>query len=244
MATKFRFSTGVMTAEEAKEFGWETPIPINAFWDDIQYSVARSFIDAFTGPELDALPLDTSGSVSLPQKLELLLGILRARLEKEEAESQAAHTKSLYESDYDRWYDLQLAMYAYEDALNLYHEAEERVRMMVQTRPEGLSNAGPSHMLAGTLVRAKKYAEAEEVEKPVCAWMDQHPRLGKDSPQAINSRRFIIQAIWFQGAARRAEAERLIAELQEIVEGMGAGKFAIYQEEERKLNADLLVELV
>ncbi|KAL2126157.1 hypothetical protein VTI74DRAFT_1585 [Chaetomium olivicolor] len=93
------------------------------------------------------------------------------------------------------------------------------------------------------LVRSGKYKEAEETERTVCAWMDTQLSLGKDSPQAINARRIIARALWGQGTPRRADAEALLAEIKEIVDGMGSGRFSVYQEEERRLNRQMLAEL-
>lgn len=42
----------------------------------------------------------------------------------------------------------------------------------------------------------KKYAEeAEKIARPVMAWMDAQPHIGKASPQALNARRIIARAL-------------------------------------------------
>lgn len=98
-------------------------------------------------------------------------------------------------------------------------------------------------MLAEHLVKVGKYKEAEETELPVCVWMDSRPHLGKTSPQALNARRIIARALWGQGPSRRPEAEELVAMIHSLVDGMGESKFGVYQEEERKLNADMVAQL-
>lgn len=98
-------------------------------------------------------------------------------------------------------------------------------------------------MLAEYLVKVGKYSEAENTERPVCAWMDAQERLGKASPQAINARRIIAKALWGQGHSKRVEAEQLMTEINEIIESMGGGRFAVYQEEERLLTKEMMEEL-
>lgn len=98
-------------------------------------------------------------------------------------------------------------------------------------------------MLAEHLVKVGKYEEAERTERPIRAWMDARPHLGPSSPQALNARRLIAQALWGQGPSRRSEAEALIAEIHWIVEEMGEGQFAVYQAEERRLNQVMMATL-
>ena len=122
----------------------------------------------------------------------------------------------------------------------MHSDAENTVRGMVAKcpgKPELVSggNLVAMHMLGAMLVNTGKYQEAERVEKEVLAYVESRPFLGRDSPQSISARRIVSRAVWGQGVSRRAEAEALVRETMEIVEGMGGGKFAVYQEEERKL---------
>lgn len=122
-------------------------------------------------------------------------------------------------------------------------EAEQTVRTLVEKRPDE-SNVVPPHMLSEYLVKhGKKYEEAEKIARPVMAWMDAQPHIGKASPQALNARRIIARALWFQGPSRRTEANTLIDEIRGLVEGMGGSKFEVYQEEERQFNEELIAEL-
>ncbi|KAF3385466.1 hypothetical protein F1880_002700 [Penicillium rolfsii] len=228
---RFRFSTGeVATSEEAKNFSWESPVPVNQFWDSFEYCTARSFLGNFTDQELKQLPISPDAPDDQSTKLRLLLQIPWDKLG--EAEYHVL-PNSLYESDYQRWYGFWHGIYTLENELGL-PEAEQTVRMLVEKRPDK-SNVVPPHMLAEHLVKIGKYKEAEETERPVCAWMDARPHLGKSSPKAINARRIIARALWFQGESRRREAEALVAEIHEIVDGMSGGKFGIYQKEEIRL---------
>ncbi|KAJ5863722.1 uncharacterized protein N7529_005638 [Penicillium soppii] len=111
--------------------------------------------------------------------------------------------------------------------------------MLVEKRPDK-SDIVPLHMLADHLVKVGKYKEAEEIERPVCEWMDTRPHLGRTSPQALNARRIIARALWGQGPSRQPEAEELVAMIHSLVDSMGESKFGIYHEEERRLNRDMV----
>lgn len=235
-----RYSNGeVATSEAAKTFSWEAPVPVNQFWDSFEYCTARSFLGNFSDRELEQLPIERDSTDDHRTKLQLLLRLLREKLAQEEA--AASPPQSLHETDYKRWHSLWQGVYVMEDKLDL-PEAEQTVRMLVARMPDQ-SGVGPPHMLADHLVRIGKYEEAEDTERPVCAWMDALPQLGKDSPQAINARRIIVRALWGQGPPRRAEAEALLAEINEIVHGMGGGRFSVYQEVEGRLNREMMAEL-
>ena len=179
-APYFRYSTGkVATSEEAKAFSWEAPVPINRFWDSINYCTARNFLGNFSDHELEQLPIQKDSADDQQTKLQLLLQLLQDQLAKEGA--AISPPQSLYEKDYKRWYSLWQGIYVMEDQMNL-PKAEQTVRMLVETRPDK-SNVVPPHMLAEHLVKIGKYKEAEGTERPVCEWMDARPHLGKASPQ-------------------------------------------------------------
>jgi hypothetical protein len=237
---KVRFSNGKVTAAgAAKDFVWENPVPVNKFWDSFLYCDARTFLSSFSEQELEELPIDPNSSQDHRAKVEFLLQLLREKLAKKEAATEPP--QSLYEKDFKQWNDLWRGIYAFENQLDL-PQAEDTIRMIVRKRQDQ-SNLSVCHMLADHLVKVGKYAEAEETERPVCAWMDEHPSLGKDSPQSINARRIIAKALWFQGETRRSEAEAMVAEIHALAEGMGDGKFGVYQETERELNQAMMSEL-
>lgn len=242
-APKFRYSNdAIMTSEAAKAFTWEEPVPVNNFWDSFVYCTARSFLWNFTDDEYAKLPINPDSSEDQRTKTLLCIELLKEKLEKEEA--AASPPGFLHDTDYERWYRIWQGIYTMQDRIEL-PDAEGTVRMLVATRPEENleNNVVPPHMLADCLVKVGKYEEAEQVELPVLAWMDARPHLGKESPQAINARRIIARALWYQGPSRRGEAEALVAEIHAITEGMGEGKFGDYQEEEKKLNQDMLDEI-
>ncbi len=241
---RFRYSNGeIATAEAAAAFSWEAPVPVNPFWDDIDYCPARNFLGSFSEAELEQLSINPQSMDTQDTKLHILLRLLKEKLAQEEA--VASPPQSLHDTNYTQWYDLWQAIHTFQSTLGLLEAAEATARMLVARQPGDSTDVRPRHILAETLVKVGKYAEAEDTARPVCAWMDANPRLGKASPQAINSRRMIARALWGQGQPRRAEAEALLAEIDEIVDGMGAGdgRFAVYQEEEKRLNAQMRAEL-
>ncbi|OIW28122.1 hypothetical protein CONLIGDRAFT_579742 [Coniochaeta ligniaria NRRL 30616] len=235
----FRYSNGeVATSDTAKAFSWENPVPVNPFWDSFEYCIARNFLGNFSSTQLSQLPIDATGKDDHATKAGHLLSFLKDELDREEA----AASGSLFETNHRRWYDLWQAIFVYQSELDLL-EAEETIRMLVARNPDPKSEVRPSHILAEYLVKVGKYKEAEETELPVRAWMDARAHLGRDSPQAINARRIIAKALWGQGPPRRAEAKALVAEIDDIVDGMGGGKFGVYQTEEKRLNNVMKTEL-
>jgi len=196
-APKFRYSTdAIMTSDEAKKFPWEKPIPVNSFWDSFPYCHARSVLHNFE-VDNETLRIDPESTDDHLTKSLLLIQLLQDKLAR--AEAAAPPPGSLHDSNYKKWYPIWQGIYALQEGAGL-PDAESTVRMLVATRPvEGLEdNVVPPHMLAELLVKREQYEEAEEVEKPVLAWIDAKPHLGRESPQAINARRFIAKALWFQ----------------------------------------------
>jgi hypothetical protein len=240
VAAPVRYSNdAVATSEAAKAFSWEAPLPVNRFWDSFKYSVARSVLINFSDEELRKLPIDPNSTDDVQTKLRLLLRLLQEKLAKEEAAT--VPQQSLNKQDYPRWNQLVQGIYIVEDQLDL-PQAEQTVRTLVEGRPDE-SNVVPPHLLSEYLVKHGKYEEAEQTARPVLAWMDAQPRLGKASPQALGARRIIARALWFQGSARRAEAKALVAEIHELVDSMAGGKFEVYQDEEKQTIEELTAEL-
>lgn len=200
---------------------------------------ALFFINFSDEKRLKQLPIDPNSTDDEPTKLHLLLHLLRKKLAREEGATSPPG--SLNTQDYAKWNQLLQGIYVVEIELDL-PESELTVRTLVERRPDE-SNVVPPHMLSEYLVKHAKYEEAEKSARPVMAWMDAQPHIGKASPQALNSRRIIAKALWFQGPSRRAEANALRAEIRDLVEGMGEGKFEVYQEEERQFNEELIAGL-
>ncbi len=103
---------------------------------------------------------------------------------------------------------------------------------MLCERRRDRGNLSHFHTLAGMLLATGRYEEAEKMEVDVKGWLES--KLGKDSPQALGAWRIIVQAVWKQGAGRRKEAERLMGEMSEVIEGMRGGTYEMYQGDERR----------
>ncbi len=239
-ASAVRFSNDkVGESKSAQTFGWENPVPRNRFWDSISYSTGRCFLGNFSDEELAQLPIDPDSAAPNDEKFELLLRLQQEQLAAEEA---AVAPQPLQQVNPARWFSLYRAIEVLQSELGRLADAERTIRMIVDGRP-GDNHA--LHILAGHLVKVGvgKYAEAEEVERPVLAEMVARPTLGPDSPQAINARRFLAKALWGQGPSRRAEAEAEVAEIKAIVDRMGEGRFGVYQDSEREINEQMMADM-
>jgi hypothetical protein len=233
----FRYSTGNVTNDKnAQAFSWETPIPVNRFWDSFIYCNAACVLINFSDEEYSRLPIDPESDASESEKCQILLDLLHKKIVEEEAK---AVPNGFHATDYERWNNHWKGIFAMQQLLE-DPEAERTIRMITEKRLDK-NNLAVVHTLADYLVKVGKYAEAEELEGPVRDWMDGHQALGKGTPQAINARRIIAKAVWYQG--RRREAEALITEIKEITENMN-GKFFVYQDEERSINENMLAELL
>ncbi|KAH8887397.1 hypothetical protein GQ53DRAFT_726241 [Thozetella sp. PMI_491] len=231
-----RYSTGKNDIGAAKNFNWEHPIPDNKFWRDVHFTTGRNFLQSFPPEEVEALPIDPDSAESLQSKLRLLLRLLDEKLAKEDA---AAAPQTYFDVAFPGWDKLMLAKFDIQDKLD-DPEAETTLRTMIDLQKDK-GNLSHFHTLTMTLIKKGEYAEAEQTELPVRDWLD--GKLGKHSPQSIGARRMIAEAVWRQGPARRAEAEKLFAELREIIDGSGEGPFGVYQEEHREDLEKLLAKL-
>ncbi|RYP59118.1 hypothetical protein DL770_010281 [Monosporascus sp. CRB-9-2] len=228
-----RNSQGRKDMEDSRKFPWEYPVPDNQFWHDISFCAGRNFLQSFSPEEIDQLPIDPESTLEKRAKIELLAKLLRELLKKREAE---AAPRTYYDEDFVGWDRLWLAIYTMQDELG-DPDAERTLRMLYDRRKDK-TNLSHQHTLAGLLLNRGKYAESEEMEKEVKTWLDD--RLGMDSPQALSARRIIIQALWKQGLSRRSEADGAISDLMRIIDGMAGGRFAVYQEQERKLTNEMV----
>ena len=231
-----RYSQGKKDIGDAKNFPWEHPVPENKFWNDLSFVTGRNFLQSFSVEEVEQLPIDPESHLPKDEKLKQLLVLLHEKLAREDA---AAAPQTYYDVDFKGWNTLQLGVYTMQDQLEL-PEAEPTLRMMVDKRKDK-SNLSHLHTLASLLLKQGKYVEAEEAARPVCDWLD--GLVGKNSPQALGSRRMIAQAVWRQGPSRHAEAARLFAEIKELIATMDGGRFAVYKDEELEMVEKLINDL-
>ncbi|KAJ3572717.1 hypothetical protein NPX13_g4954 [Xylaria arbuscula] len=189
----------------------EYPVPVNPFWDDIRYPTARSILQAFA-PDDDAekLPIDSKSKLSSHEKLELLHTLLRNRLSQAEASSAP---DTLLSADYETWYKIHTAIFSAQKDLGDAGAAETTLRTLFENRRDK-ENISLLQSLHWMLLERGSYEEVVEQEPRVVEWLD--GRLGKNSPQALGSRRMMAEALWRLG--RTAEAEARFGEIRELVQ--------------------------
>ena len=238
-----RYSQGTKDIGAARSFPWEHPVPQTPFWDELPYPLARSFLTLFDKPDTPnpTNPPPTfddpaSSALTKPEKLNLLLVLLKERLVSKEAEV-AAEQKTFYEVDYSAWDATHRSIAAIQHEQHDLDAAEETLRMLIARRQGDPANLMHQHVLAGVLLDKGQYAEAERLEVPVRDWLD--GRLGRESPQALGARRMIARAVWMQ-AGRREEGEGLMREVEGIIAGIAEGsQWGVYVEGERELTREL-----
>jgi hypothetical protein len=165
-------------------------------------------------------------------KIKYLSSILHKTLASKEA---SVSPTPLYEADHKSWNSLKLAMVSLENHLGNYDASERILREMdahAITGPDGKKNMSALHGLAGVLEMTGNYAQAEQTAKETLPWLQQHPMLGRDAPQALGSMRMIARAIWKQ--RRYEEAEEWIERTRRYINDMSAGKFGKYEDDERE----------
>jgi hypothetical protein len=234
---KARFSTGVSAIKDGPKFQWERPVPDNSFWSTFRYPSARNFLDCFTDEEVDAMQLqETHGDLSNAAKSAILIEFLENKIATSEVDGVP-----LYRTDNKKWMRIKMAIGT------LYGETGQLAEQIAACdelieKQEDKSNLSHQHALAWLLnQRGEKgdYVRAEGIERPCTAYMDEH--VGSDSPQSMSSRRIVAKAVWMQG--RFGEAEMLLGELFGLIREMGGGKFAVYEESERKMTEEMAEEM-
>jgi hypothetical protein len=232
-----RYSQGDKEIGDAKKFSWEQAVPKNAFWDDLPYTVARNFLQAFTDADLRIVRIDPDSTESKKEKLRFLAKYLKKKLIQEEAVSAPS---MFCETDYEGWRRVMLGCYTVQRELDDLAGAEDILRLMIDRRKDK-SNLSELHTLSDLLMTRGDYSKAEETAREVEPWLS--GMLGKDSPQALSSKRTVILSLWKQGRSRHAEAQKLLKELQDIVAGMRSGQYAVYQDAERDLMKTLMSQM-
>jgi hypothetical protein len=185
------------TSAPPKDFSWEYPVPNNEFLGPLNFVVGRNFLKCFAESEILAMESRLDGSLSNDEKHELLLKLLREKLE---AEDKAAAPQTLCDVNHKAWDDIQLGIVTMQGQLSHLSDQEATVRLLISARTDP-TNLSHFYNLSSILLQQKKYAEAEETALPVKDWLD--GKLGKESPQALGSRTTIAQAVWKQGRVER-----------------------------------------
>lgn len=231
-----RYSVGKKDIGEAKNFRWECPIPSNKFWDDLEFTEARNFLQNVSPVELETFPIDPESTQARKEKQELLLKILQDKLAREDA---ASAPQTFYDVDFDAWDQLWLGIFTFKDALG-HPDAEADLRMMID-RKKYPNNRSHEHTLSVLLFNRGEYAESEALEREVYEWLV--GRLGKTSPQALGSRRIIARSAWKQGPERIPEAKGIFEEVLELIEESREGKYGVYADEQKEITEKMVRDL-
>lgn len=176
-------------------------------------------------------------SLSQTSKLHLLADLLKKDLASQEAKAAPQH---VWQTDLVTWKRLMTARFSIAHELNDQDE-EESIAMELIERNDDKSDKLALHLLAGLREQQGRYAEAEGMLKEVLPWMVGHELLGEDSPQALSVRRRLIKCAWKQG--KKEEVREMTEKTSVLVEEMGGGKFACYQEDERKYLAEMVSQV-
>jgi len=174
-------------------------------------------------------------SVEHEKKAEILIKILQDKITSDETDG-----RPLYETDHSAWDKRMMAIGSIYVDLGQISEQIKIAETLIEHRADK-SNLSRQHALAAMLNSrgaSGDYARAEELELQCVPYLE---KLGKDSPQAISSRRIIATAVWMQG--RQAEAKKLIAEIYDLIETMGKGKYAVYKDVEKRMTNEMVEDL-
>ena len=213
------------------KFEWDYDVPTDGFWKDLDYRLIKAFLQCYTEPEIAEIKFDET--LSTDDRLTFLLKHLDNTLTNKENKSRLETGLPLKDSDNNAWRTILLGLGTIEYFLG-HWEAEERyARERYENGPDGAKDMSALQELSIVMERQGKYSEGESMAKSVLEWMDELPKLGRDSPQAIGSACVLAICVWKQG--RHQEGVTLFDDCTQRVQSMGDGKFAKYQEAERQL---------
>lgn len=236
-----RYSNPAVDASpSAQRFSWEYPVPVTPFWDGLEWVICAAFLRNFDSTELSTLPIDPANTSGLTDKerISLLVELLQNKL----THITAAGGEEVKGSK--KWNSLLNSIGFLQHKLGLVKESGITIRTMVASEKEGSTHGIISKAaMARQLIDERNFAEAEELMRPACIEVDGPERKWKYSPQSVGYRRTLLEAIWKQGEERRKEAEELVEEIKELIEGMNGGKMEVYVESERETLEKLLGEL-
>lgn len=146
--------------------------------------------------------------------------------------------------DYTAWEKRMVALgTTYIETAQVDEQIKVAEKLVERAVTRGPARAIPhQHALAALLTTHSEpgdFTRAEELERPFTESIEM--RLGKDSPQALSSRRIMAKAVWWQG--RESEARKLIDETYHRIQQMDKGKYAAYKESEKKMTDEMVEQL-
>jgi len=226
-----------MTVTETR-FQWEIYVPDTKFWSSIDYRISRAFLSVFSLEETKTMPLDSK--LTEKEKIQLFIKIIHERYEAEEAKHAPT---PLYDADYTVWKKLMsgMSLMAYYDKDVKEQERVLRVMIAQQEKDGGKADWQTLSGLSNVLEQKGEYAEAEKIRRAVMPEFRECKGLGLDAPQTLGNTRQLIECVWKQG--KEAEAQDLIKDTYNLIAGMGKGKFARYEIEEKEALDELVLDL-
>lgn len=220
-------------------FSWDPNVPATAFWADLPYyEVAGHFTRCFDASEISSMDLDSRQGLPPTEKTKLLYGILVDKLDKRG--KQEGGIEAFKASSFEEWRDLNGAKFSIEDDLGM-PEAEATARLMIKNPRNGKDDAGSKMCLIKILTDKGSYEEAEQLSEGVIQELENHPKLGRASPQVMGQVRNLIALRWKQG--KMEEAKVLIADGHKRIDEMAETDFAKYVDEEREELNDVVKKL-
>lgn len=209
------------------------PIEGNFFKGEDMDKVGEFLITVFSRDEIAAMPLDTSASKQ--DKLAQLQSI---------AEHHLANLKiptpppaDLAWEDFITWRTTESLLAHLQNLQGASEAAIARYRMLIaawaarpSTKGRATADLGSMNNLCEILAQHNQLAEAEKLTRALIPLEEDHPRLGKNSPQVLGARRKLMEVLAKQG--RYDEAKVLNEEGYRIIDTMKDGPFAGYEEEE------------
>ncbi|KAK3362526.1 hypothetical protein B0T25DRAFT_626938 [Lasiosphaeria hispida] len=232
--------TSVPSTSQEPKYSWDYDIPQTPFWADLPFTTGRNFLQCYTSDEIAQMDPEFFHltTLTISEKHQLLVRHSHVALAAREAGVAPA---SLKDADNRAWHRYMLAIYTSQNELKL-PEARDTLQLMLDNS-SGDDRVPWLNMMAAYTIDQGDYVQGEKMEREVLPWMQNHPRLGVDSPQALGTMRRITVAVWKQG--REVEARGLVTEMEALVEGLSVGpsKFVKYQEDERQELGKVVDEL-
>jgi len=219
------------------KYEWDFDVPNTPFWKDMEFKVAKNFLNCFQPEEVDKIHFDAT--LSVQDRLRFLLSQLQSRLDAGQA---AAAPQELHVAQPEEWFRVLLGIETMQRFLDLPQEEAQTIRLMLATTT-GSARFSWLNMLSELTLRNKDYAEAESLAREVLPWIQTHEKMGVDAPQAFGTTKILIECLWKQGGAKRDEARLLLDETFVLIDSMGKSRFSKYQEEEREMLRDLKARL-
>lgn len=143
-------------------------------------------------------------------------------------------------TNYPAWQGLKSTPFHLHRSLgNIDRQEKILCELVERPNPEGKKDLAALDNLSFVMGDKGDYAGSEKLAREAYSLILGHPSLGKNSPQALGSRRTLIKALANQG--KTAEAKELIDEVEATIDGLAGGKFERYRKEEKQALDEVVV---